>query len=123
MPWNIGPTSRGILARLAVESARVAVPTSDPQVACSVTEGPRASKDADTAIAHAKGTWAGIHYKTHSEKDSPAYLGKFEPYTATLRDGVWHVQGTVPSDFHADAPVMSLCRNDEGETATWIKVP
>jgi hypothetical protein len=102
---------------------RVVVPSSDPRVACSQTEGPRSSRDAASAIAHAKGAFASVYEKTHSDEASPAHLAKFEPYTAVLTDGVWHVQGTVPPGYFGPVPVASVCKNDEGTSLTWLKMP
>jgi len=103
---------------------RTIVSTSDPRVACSAQEGPRGAKDAEDAIAHAKAAWAAIHEKDRNgETTAPAYIARFEPYSATLKDGVWHVQGTVPAGFHGQVPVMSVCRNDEGASAGSIDVP
>jgi len=103
---------------------RMIVPTSDPRVACSVKSGPRASNDAATAINTAKRAWTAIHEKDPTNAESaPDYMAQFEPYSATLKDGVWHVQGTSPPGFHGRAPVMSVCRNDEGAAAGSAKVP
>jgi hypothetical protein len=102
---------------------RVVVPSSDPRVACSLTEGPRSSPDAASAIAHAKDAFASVYEKTHSSEASPANLAKFEPFAATLKDGVWHVQGTVPPEYFGPVPVASVCKNDEGATLTWLKMP
>ena len=81
-------------------------------------EGPRASKDAVAAIVRAKANWAAIHEKAQNHESDPTYLARFEPFSATLKDGVWHVQGTVPaSHFHsgtlielAEAPSSFLHR-------------
>lgn len=86
-------------------------------------EGPRASKDAVAAIVRAKANWAAIHEKAQNHESDPTYLARFEPFSATLKDGVWHVQGTVPAGFHGRVPVMSLCKNDEGASASSISVP
>jgi hypothetical protein len=103
---------------------RVSVPSSDPAVSCTLVEGPNASKDANAAIARAKATWASIHEKVPTNSISaPEFIVRFEPYSATLKDGVWHVQGTIPPGFHGYAPVMSLCKNDEGASAGSIHVP
>jgi hypothetical protein len=51
---------------------RVVVPSSNPLIACSQTEGPRSSRDAASAIAHAKGAFASVYEKTHSSEASPA---------------------------------------------------
>jgi hypothetical protein len=102
---------------------RVFVSSSDPGVACSQTETPRASRDAASAIAHAKGAFASAYEKTHSINASPTNIAKFEPYTAVLKDSVWHVQGTAPTGYYGYIPVASVCQNDEGASVTWLKVP
>lgn len=102
---------------------RVVVPSSYPPVACSQTEGPRSSRDAASALAHAKGAFAAAYENTHSSEASPANLAKFEPYTAVLKEGVWHVQGTVPPAYFGPVPVASVCKNDEGVSLTWLKMP
>jgi hypothetical protein len=103
---------------------RVAVPTSQPRVACTSQEGPRAARDAETAIAHAKGVMASVHEKNPSSSiGSPVDIARFEPYRATLKDGVWHVEGTVPPGYRGKVPIISVCKNDEGATAEWVDVP
>src|SRR5258708_3142771 len=88
----------GAVACTPPRNDQVVVPSSDPQVGCSRTEGPRPSRDAASAIAHAKGAFASVYEKTHSREASSANLAKFESYTAVLKDDVWHVQGTVPPE-------------------------
>ena len=79
---------------------RVEVPTSDPRIACARVEGPGSSRTPESAIAHAKGARASTYEKNRNGNFySPANVGKFEPYSATLKDGVWHIQGTVPPDL------------------------
>jgi hypothetical protein len=103
---------------------RFNVASADPPVACPRMEGPRASKDAASAIARAKGAWSSTYQKRPNEKMfEPSNAAKLEPYTATLKDGVWHVEGTVRPEYHGYVPVISLCRNDEGMTVAWHKVP
>jgi hypothetical protein len=102
---------------------RFNVASADPPVACPRMERPRASKDAASAIARAKGAWASTYEKNRIEAFNPSNSRKLEPYTATLKDGVWHVEGTIPSGYHGYVPVISLCKNDEGMTAAWHKVP
>ncbi len=103
---------------------RVNVPTSEPQVACSSVEGPRASRDAASAIAMAKAAWASTYEKNPSSLVySPANVAKFEPYVATLKDDVWHVEGTVPPGHHGYVPVTSVCKNDEGVSTAWREAP
>jgi hypothetical protein len=102
---------------------RVPVPTSDPQIACTSVEGPGASRAAEAAIASARAAWTSIHEKTSSsDVYSPANMAKFEPYTATLNDGVWQVRGTVPPGYLGFVPITSVCKNDEGVSTAWIEV-
>jgi hypothetical protein len=114
----------GVAACNSSSDDRVSIPSSDPPIACSPAAGARASKDAQAAIAHAKAVWAAIHEKNPTnEMVTPAYLALFEPYSAKLKDGVWHVEGTIPPGFHGYVPLMSVCRNDEGASAGSIKIP
>ena len=103
---------------------RASIATSDPPVACPPIEGPRASKDAASAIVRAKGAWSSTYEKNPSdEMFNPSNSAKLEPYTATLKDGVWHIEGTVRPGYHGYVPVISLCKNDEGMTVAWHRVP
>ena len=64
---------------------------------------------------------ASVYEKTqHRGVGSPADIAQFEPYNATLKDGVWHVEGTIPSGYHGSVPVTSVCRNDEGAAVEWV---
>jgi hypothetical protein len=47
--------------------------------------------DAETAIAIAVAVWAPIYGKERIEKQ--------KPYVATLVNGVWIVEGTLPKEF------------------------
>jgi hypothetical protein len=103
---------------------RAVVATSDPPVACPRIEGPRASKDAGTAIARAKGAWSSMYEKNpYNDMFNPSNAMNLEPYTATLKEGVWHIEGTVRPGFHGYFPVISLCKNDEGMSVAWHRVP
>jgi hypothetical protein len=119
-----------VIAAASVASAchssridRVFVASSDPGVACPQTETPRSSNDAASAIARAKGAFASAYEKTHSINANPAHLAQFEPYTAVLKDGVWHIQGTAPAGYDGYIPVASVCQHDEGASVTWLRVP
>ena len=66
----------------------------------------------EAAIAVAKAAWPTIYEKTHY----PAYSGKetarFEPYTATLVDGVWIVKGTIPAGYRGPTLVTKVRVSD-----------
>jgi hypothetical protein len=81
--------------------------------ACSSSDGnDSAVLTAEAAIAKAKESWAGVYQKTHDPTLSEEAVKRFEPYTATLTDGVWTVRGTVPTDFHGGAPVATVRQAD-----------
>jgi hypothetical protein len=115
-----------VLALLGCErssGAREIVLSSNPRVACSVVETETASTDAAAAIKRARGVLASAYERKQlGDVYDPSNIAKFEPYHAALKDGVWHVQGTIPSGYHGYAPVVSVCRNDEGAAIDWIVV-
>jgi hypothetical protein len=80
--------------------------------ACSSSDGNDSVLTAEAAIAKAKESWAGVYQKTHDPTLSEEAVKRFEPYTATLIDGVWTVRGTVPTDFHGGAPVATVRQAD-----------
>jgi len=67
------------------------------------------------AIAKAKGGWASVYSKTHYADFAPETVAKFEPYTATLRDGEWVVRGTVSTEYHG-AVLQAKVRASDGFT-------
>lgn len=100
------------------------VQTADPSIACPKLNGESLVKDARTAIAEAKAAWNSTFEKNpHGGIGSPAHIEKLEPYSATLRDGVWHVEGTVPPEYHGHAPVASVCESDGRVSTNWVDVP
>jgi hypothetical protein len=102
---------------------RIPAPASDPPIACSSVEGPRASRDAESAIASAKAAWASTYEKNPSSSVySPANIARFEPYTAILKEGVWQVKGTVPPGYRGYVPITSVCKNDEAVSTSWIEI-
>jgi hypothetical protein len=44
----------------------------------------------------------------------PAYVAKYKPYRAELRDGIWHVFGTLPSGWVGGTPEARV-RDSDGE--------
>lgn len=81
--------------------------------ACSPSNGSDgAVLTAEAAIAKAKESWSGVHRKTHDPTLSEESVKRFEPYTATLTDGVWTVRGTIPTDFHGGAPMATVRQAD-----------
>jgi hypothetical protein len=81
--------------------------------ACSSSNGSDgAVLTPEVAIAKAKESWSGVYRKTHDPTLSEESVKRFEPYTATLADGVWTIRGTMPADFHDGAPIATVRQAD-----------
>lgn len=89
---------------------------------CSSASNDAPVTTADAAILSAKQAWQSIYEK----KRSPAYgkesAARFEPYTATLKDGVWHVRGTVPLGYHGETLETTVRQSDGSVSVTVVKV-
>ena len=100
------------------------VESSEPRVACARTDTSRGAKNEREAVQAARSVLASFHEKNPSDtRYNPSNLAQFEPYSASLKDGVWHVNGRIPVGFSGYAPVVSVCRNDEGAASEWVRVP
>jgi hypothetical protein len=90
--------------------------------ACSSASNDAPVTTADAAISSAKQAWQSIYEK----KTSPAYskesAARFEPYTATFKDGVWHVRGSVPPGYQGETLVTTVRRSDGSVSVTVVKV-
>lgn len=60
------------------------------------------------AVATAKNSWSSVYEKTHSPTYSKAETARFEPYTATLKDGIRTVQGTIPPGYRGETLVTTV---------------
>jgi hypothetical protein len=60
------------------------------------------------AVAIAKSSWSSIYDKIRSPAYSKADTARFEPYTATLKDGIWTVQGTIPPGYRGETLVTTV---------------
>ena len=80
--------------------------------ACSDRNFDAPVRSPEEARASARHAWDSVYSKTKSETFSPQNIRQFEPYTATLRDGVWHVHGTLPSNFHGVVPEATIRESD-----------
>lgn len=92
--------------------------------ACSsASNDPAPVTSADAAILSARQAWQSIYEKKGS---SPVYskesAAKFEPYTSTLKDGVWHVQGTVPPGYHGETLETTVRQSDGSVSVTVVKI-
>jgi hypothetical protein len=74
-------------------------------------------------IAQARGAWKSTYEKAPSLTIvSPEETSKFEPYTATLEDGVWIVRGTIPPGFHGDMLVTRIRVADGGGDMYTVRI-
>ena len=84
--------------------ARCLPPSPGKPVAVSTPEG---------AVSAAKDAWESISSKaTSAESFKRESVTRFEPYTATLRDGVWYVVGTIPVGYRGRMPKALVCESD-----------
>ena len=90
--------------------------------ACSLASNDAPVTTADAAILSANQAWQSICDKTESLAYSKQNAAKFEPYTATLKDGVWHVRGTVMPGYHGEALETTVRQSDGSVSVTVVKV-
>ena len=69
----------------------------------------------ERALAKANAAWSSIYSKTAESTYSAQNVRRFAPYSATLRDGVWIVRSTAPTELHGRAPQADI-RADDGDT-------
>jgi hypothetical protein len=67
---------------------------------------------AEAAVVEAKSGFASVYAKTRYESFAPRTVAQFEPYTATLTNGEWHVRGTVPVGFRGVVPEAKVRSSD-----------
>jgi hypothetical protein len=81
--------------------------------ACSRTPAPsQPVVHEEMALAMAHKAWAAVFSKTASETYSADSVRRFEPYSATLDNGVWIVRGHVPDGFHGVVPEARIVQAD-----------
>jgi hypothetical protein len=103
LSWERQVPSRGEVKpwreRMKVASA-VVLGTMLLVTACGSAASDGPVNTAEEAVARAKTAWASVSEKAswhvaYSKENTT----KFEPYRATLENGVWVVRGTVPSGY------------------------
>jgi hypothetical protein len=60
------------------------------------------------AVAIAKNSWRSAYDKVRSPAYSKEETARFEPYTATLKDGIWTVKGTIPPGYRGETLVTTV---------------
>ena len=87
--------------------------------ACSMASHSTHITTADAAITAAKEAWESSFEKNQLTEFSRPATSRFEPYTATLKDGVWTVHGTIPVGYHG--PILeSTVRQSDGSVSTTV---
>jgi hypothetical protein len=70
------------------------------------------------AISRAESAWQSINEKkgNRDEVFRPEYVKRFQPYTATLANGIWTVRWTVPSTYKGEI-LETTIRQIDGATS------
>lgn len=77
----------------------------------------------EAAVQKAKEAWASIHDKASWQTAySSESTAKFEPYTATLEDGVWMVRGTIPPNYQGDVLETTVRQSDGSASVAVVQV-
>ena len=85
-------------------------------VACASKDAPVTT--AEAAIKSARQAWKSIYEKNSSDFYSDKGIARFEPYSATFENGVWHVRGTVPPGYQGDVLETTVRQSDGSVSVT-----
>jgi hypothetical protein len=92
--------------------------------ACPVSNGTVSITTAAGAVASARTAWQAAYGKTPGNAEfSRESTARFEPYTATLKDGLWVVRGSVPSGFHGNVVESRVCASDGSVAVNVVAIP
>jgi hypothetical protein len=88
--------------------------------ACTSASENDAVTTPNEAISRARSAWKSISEKTTWRAVySKEQTTKFEPYTATLKDGTWVVRGTVPPGYHGEL-LETRVRQTDGQVSVEV---
>lgn len=73
---------------------------------------PRPIASAAEAIEAAKRAWAEVSVKTRASDFSKENWAKFEPYSATLENGIWNLTGTVSANYLGNRYLITVRASD-----------
>ena len=75
------------------------------------------------AVSKAREAWASIHEKGSLQSAySRENTAKLEPYTATLKDGMWLVCGTIPPGYKGEVLETTVRQSDGNVSVTVIQI-
>jgi hypothetical protein len=106
-------TGRAMLAAVVASLSLVTSCSSSRHTAVTTPEA---------AVAAAKNAWSGVYDKTQRPQYSSKETEKFEPYSATLDDGIWTVKGTIPLGFRGETLVTTVRAKDASATVTVLAI-
>lgn len=117
-----GNTWRPRMTRYAILLLAALVPA---VFACPPNSNNRSSvTTAAAAILTARQSWASLYEKLNGR--NPVYskkeTAKFEPYTATLSNGIWLVRGTIPLGFHGETIETNVCQSDGSVSMVVVEI-
>jgi hypothetical protein len=94
----LGPLALGFMAALVLPAV--------------LAPGKNSVDSPDAAIAASRQAWRSISEKTSKSPFNPASTTRFEPYSATLEDGVWVVHGTVAAGYRGEILITRVRQSD-----------
>jgi hypothetical protein len=115
-------TSKVWWLRLAKQVATAIVITSLGLAASCQSAGRRHVDTPQGAVVIAKNSWGSVYEKTRSPAFSKVETSRFEPYTATLKDGIWTVQGTIPPGYRGETLVTTVRAVDGFASVAAVKI-
>ena len=71
---------------------------------------PTSVQNSHTSIATATAAIAAAKPELE-RRYSPQQVARYEPYTAKLQAGVWHVQGHLPTQMLGGTPEATVCQS------------
>ena len=115
-PW------RGLMVRIAI---MLTICLATTAFACSKKPNTKdAVMTAAAAISSARQSWDSMYEKLNRRNGvyGKNETSKFDPYIATLSDGVWLVRGTIPPGFHGETIETRICQNDGSVSLVVVEV-
>ena len=109
-------------ADTAARSGNPVGPGSNGIPTCPVSSGTGSITTSTAAVTSARAAWQALYDKDRNTDFSRESMARFEPYTATLKDGRWRVRGTVPPGFHGSVVESTVCASDGRVAVTLVAI-
>jgi hypothetical protein len=113
--WRRGIALIGISVVGVVGAVCACPPKQNGQVAVTT---------AAAAILTARQSWESLYEKLHGRNAvyGKQATAKFEPYTATLKEDVWLVRGTIPPGFQGETIETTICQSDGSASLVVVEI-